>query len=306
MEFIRGVYNLKARHRSCVLTIGNFDGFHRGHQALIEQLKLEGRNRNLPCMVMIFEPYPKEFLTGKKVRLTTLRDKLKYLADVKVDIVLCVLFDKKFAILGAYTFITQLLVKELNVRFICVGNDFRFGSNRKGDYLLLRQTGKDIGFDVMSIITYTEKGQRISSSAIRVALMQDRLTDAEMLLGHDYRISGRVTHGNALGRVIGFPTANILLKGYQFPIHGVYLVEIYGVVSGPLPGLANIGVRPTICGLHQRLEIYLLDIVIDLYGMYITVVIRKKMRNEQHFCSLEELQCQIKHDILCARSYFKL
>ncbi|QOI11289.1 bifunctional riboflavin kinase/FAD synthetase [Blochmannia endosymbiont of Colobopsis nipponica] len=306
MELIRGVHNLKLRHRGCALTIGNFDGFHRGHQFLISCLQTECYKRNLRSMVMIFEPQPQEFFIGDKIRLANLRNKLKYLANAKIDMVLCVAFNKKFSKIGAYTFINKLLINKLNVRLICIGGDFCFGVNRRGNSALLHQFSKNAGFEVISIVTCIEEGQRISSSAVRIALMQDRLTDAEVLLGHPYCISGRVVHGNALGKTIGFPTANILLKGYQLPIRGVYIVKIYGIMKDPLPGLANIGLRPTVLGSHQEFEVHLLDVTLNLYGIYLDVVICSKMRDEKTFISLEKLKDQIRNDVLSARNYFGL
>lgn len=235
MELIRGIHNLQPRHHGCVLTIGNFDGFHRGHQALIAELQAEGRRRGLPVMVMIFEPQPQEHFAGDAApaRLTRLRDKVKYLAAAGVDAVVCVTFYKQFA-------------------------------------------------------------------------AQDRLMEAEMLLGHPYSLSGRVVHGDALGRTIGYPTANVSLKGRQAPINGVYAVEVYGIADRPLPGVANIGTRPTVAGLRQRLEVHLLDVDMNLYGCHIEVVIRAKVRNEQRFASLDDLKRQIANDVMSARDYFGL
>lgn len=308
MELIRGIHNLQPRHHGCVLTIGNFDGFHRGHQALISELQAEGRRRGLPVMVMIFEPQPQEHFAGDAVpaRLTRLRDKVKYLAASGVDVVVCVTFDKRFAALSASAFVTDLLVQKLGVRFIGVGDDFRFGAWRQGDYALLQEAGKAAEFKVMSTVTYTEGGQRISSTAVREALAQDRLLEAEMLLGHPYRLSGRVVHGDALGRTIGFPTANVSLKGWQAPINGVYAVEVYGIADRPLRGVAHIGTRPTVAGRRQHLEVHLLDVDMNLYGCHIEAVIRAKVRNEQRFASLDDLKRQIANDVLSARDYFGL
>ncbi|MCR3755409.1 MAG: bifunctional riboflavin kinase/FMN adenylyltransferase [Sodalis sp. Psp] len=306
MQLIRGIHNLQPRHHRCVLTIGNFDGFHRGHQALLAALQAEGRRRGLPVMMMIFEPHPQEYFAGAvaPARLTRLRDKVKYLAAAGVDAILCVTFDKGFAALSARTFVSDLLVKKLEVRVIGVGDDFRFGAQRQGDFDLLLQVGKEAGFEVMSIMTYTEGGRRISSTAVREALAQDLLVEAEMLLGHPYRISGRVVHGDARGKAIGFPTANVSLRGRQAPINGVYAVEVYGIAAQPLLGVANIGTRPTVTGVRQWLEVHLLDVTMNLYGCHIEVVIRAKVRNEQRFASLDELARQIANDVVSARNYF--
>lgn len=308
MKLIRGLHNLQARHHGCVLTIGNFDGFHRGHQALLAQLQTEGRRRGLPVMVMIFEPQPQECFAGARApsRLTRLRDKLKYLAEAGVDVVLCITFDTQFAAISAESFVADLLVKKLGVTFLCVGDDFCFGAGRRGDFAFLRQAGAASDFDVKSTATYTEGGKRISSTAVREALNGDRLETAEMLLGHPYRISGRVEHGDELGRTLGFPTANVSLKGRPAPVHGVYAVEVNGLGPKPLPGVANIGTRPTVAGQRPRLEVHVLDRAMDLYGRHIEVVFRAKLRNEQRFASLDELKRQIANDVVTGREFFGL
>ncbi|KTM03719.1 bifunctional riboflavin kinase/FAD synthetase, partial [Salmonella enterica] len=209
MKLIRGIHNLSQAPHGCVLTIGNFDGVHRGHRALLQGLQEEGRRRGLPVVVMIFEPQPLELFATDKApaRLTRLREKLYYLAQCGVDYVLCVKFDRRFAALTAQTFISELLVERLGVQFLAVGDDFRFGASRAGDFLLLQKAGAEYGFAVSSTQTFCEGGVRISSTAVRQALAEDNLALAESLLGHPFTISGRVVHGDELGRTIGFPTA---------------------------------------------------------------------------------------------------
>lgn len=308
MKLIRGIHNLTPEHRGCVLTIGNFDGVHLGHQALLAGLREEGRRRNLPVMVMIFEPQPLELFAADKApaRLTRLRDKLRYLAECGVDYVLCVRFDRRFAALTAQSFVSDLLVKRLGVQLLAVGDDFRFGAGRQGDFQLLEKAGGEYGFEVTSTQTYCHDGVRISSTAVRQALAQDDLPQAERLLGHPYAISGRVVHGDELGRTIGFPTANIPLRRLVSPVKGVYAVEVTGLTDTPLPGVANIGTRPTVAGLRQQLEVHLLDVAMDLYGRHIDVILRKKLRNEQRFASLDELKAQIAKDVVTARDFFGL
>ncbi|WP_174849772.1 bifunctional riboflavin kinase/FAD synthetase [Yersinia artesiana] len=308
MELIRGIHNIRARHHGCVLTIGNFDGVHRGHQALLEQLKREGQRLGLPVMVMIFEPQPLELFAADKApaRLTRLRDKARYLADAGVDYLLCVKFDPRFAAITAQAFVAQLLVEKLGVKFLTVGDDFRFGAGRQGDFQLLQQAGAEFGFDVISTDSFCDGGLRISSTAIRQALSDDDLVLAETLLGHPYRISGRVVHGDELGRTIGFPTANLPLKRLVAPVKGVYAVDVYGLGPKPLPGVANIGTRPTVAGVRQQLEVHLLDVTMDLYGRHIDVVLRAKLRNEQRFASLDALKQQIANDVVTARTFFGL
>jgi len=308
MKFIRGIYNLREQHRGCVLTIGNFDGVHRGHQALLLHLCEEGRQRNLPVVVMLFEPQPQELFAADKAppRLTRLREKIRYLSDAGVDAVLCVRFDRHFAAQTAQSFVADLLVDKLGVKFLAVGDDFRFGAGRQGDFLLLQKAGAEYGFDVISTQTFCDDGRRISSTAIRQALAEDNLPLAVTFLGHPFSISGRVAHGDALGRTLGFPTANLPLRRYVSPVKGVYAVEVYGLGDKPIPGVANIGSRPTVSGMRQQLEVHLLDVTMDLYGRHIDVVLREKIRNEQRFASLDALKEQIAKDVVTARRFFGL
>lgn len=308
MKFIRGIHNLNEQHRGCVLTIGNFDGVHRGHQALMSRLCEEGRKRNLPVVVMVFEPQPLELFAGDKApaRLTRLREKLRYMAEAGVDKVLCVRFDRRFAALSAQRFISDLLVEKLDVKYLAVGDDFRFGAGRQGDFLLLQKAGAEYGFEVVSTETFCDGGKRISSTAVRQALAVDDLALAQSLLGHPFTISGRVVHGDALGRTLGFPTANLPLRRSVSPVKGVYAVEVRGLTPEPLQGVANIGTRPTVKGLRQQLEVHLLDINMDLYGRHIDVVLKQKIRNEQRFASLEALKEQIANDVVTARQFFGL
>lgn len=309
MQLIRGIHNIRARHHGCVLTIGNFDGVHRGHKALLEQLKQVGQRLGLPVMVMIFEPQPQELFVPNKApaRITRLRDKAKYLAQAGVDYLLCVKFDRHFAAYTAQEFIVELLLNKLGVKFLMVGDDFRFSANRQGDFSLLQKAGQEYGFEVVSTPTFRIGAQRISSTAIRHALRDDNLALAETLLGHPYSISGRVVHGQELGRTLGFPTANLQLARLVSPVHGVYVVDVYGLGPTPLPGVANIGTRPTVSGhIHHQLEVHLLDVTMDLYRRHLDVVLRAKLRNEQRFASLDALKQQIAHDVVAARSFFAL
>ncbi|MBP2169702.1 riboflavin kinase/FMN adenylyltransferase [Erwinia toletana] len=308
MKFIRGIHNLREQHRGCVLTIGNFDGVHRGHQSLLARLCTEGRKRGLPVMVMLFEPQPLELFAADKApaRLTRLREKVRYLAEAGVDAVLCVRFDRRFAAQTAQSFVADLLVNKLGVQLLAVGDDFRFGAGRQGDFLLLQKAGVEYGFDVISTQTFCDDGKRISSTAVRQALAEDNLALAQSLLGHPFSISGRVVHGDALGRTIGFPTANIPLRRSVSPVKGVYAVEVYGLAEQPLPGVANIGTRPTVAGLRQQLEVHLLDVAMNLYGRHIDVVLCQKIRSEQRFASLDALKEQIAKDVVTARNFFGL
>lgn len=308
MELIRGIHNIRARHHGCVLTMGNFDGVHLGHQALLSALKCEGKRLGLPVVVMIFEPQPLELFLSDKApcRLTRLRDKAKYLAQIGIDYLLCVKFDQVFAAITAQSFVAQLLVEKLGVKFLAVGDDFHFGANRVGNFSLLQHMGIEFGFDVINTDSFCDSGVRISSTVIRRALHEGSLVLAETLLGHPYSVSGRVAHGNELGRTLGFPTANLALKNLTIPAKGVYVVDVYGLGKRPLPGVANIGSRPTVAGIGQHLEVHLLDITINLYGRHIDVVLRAKLRDEQRFASLDALKQQIAKDVVVARKYFGL
>lgn len=306
MELIRGIQNIRALHHGCVLTIGNFDGVHRGHQALLKHLKQEASQRGLPTVVMTFEPQPLEFFLPEKApaRLTRLRDKIKYLAECGIDYLLCVKFDKQFAAQTPEEFVSSLLVNKLGVKFLAIGDDFRFGKNREGDFHSLQQAGARYGFEVANTESYCDKGLRISSTAVREALLNDDLVLAESLLGHPYSVCGRVVHGNELGRTIGFPTANIPMKRLVAPVKGVYAVDVYlSDNQSPLPGVANIGSRPTVQGKGVQLEVHLIDVNMDLYGRRIDVVLRKKLRNEQRFASLDALKQQIADDVATARDF---
>lgn len=307
MELIRGLHNLRERHKGCVLSIGNFDGVHLGHQALLKKLRLEGRRLNAPVMVMIFEPQPLEYFSPDKAppRLTRLRDKYRYLAECGVDYLLCVKFGVDFSAISAENFVSRFLVQKLAVKFLVVGDDFHFGARRFGDIDLLKSLSAEYGFKVLNTDSFLcSNGRRISSTAIRQALANDDFVVAERMLGRPYSISGRVIHGDAIGRTLGFPTANISLNHFKLAVKGVFAVDVNGLGGEPVPGIANIGTRPTIAGVRQQLEVHLLDFNRNIYGRHIEVVIRKKLRNEQRFASLDELKRQIANDESAARAFF--
>ncbi|WMY96080.1 MAG: bifunctional riboflavin kinase/FAD synthetase [Arsenophonus sp.] len=306
MKFIRGIYNIQKNHYGCVLTIGNFDSVHKGHQVLLKYLKEEGNFRKLPTMVMIFEPQPLEFFCGRNspVRLTPLRDKIKYLFEYGVDYLLCIKFNHKFSALTPKTFILEFLVKKLGVKFLAIGDDFRFGKDRKGDFQDLLTAGKKYGFKVTNTKSFCIKGQRISSTAVRKALLSDNFALAEHLMAHPYRLSGRVIHGRQLGSKIGFPTANLQLKSLIIPVKGVYIAEVYGISKKPFKAVTNIGTRPTVNGIKQQIEVHLIDIHKNIYGFHIDLVLRKKIREEKRFNCINELRKQIGNDIIVAKNFF--
>lgn len=311
MQFIRGVHQLSAYpalQHGCVLTIGNFDGVHLGHQQILHRLQQQAKARQLPSVVMIFEPQPREFFapllqSPPPARLMRLRDKIRALAPLGVDYLLCVKFDHAFAKQQPLDFIQDLLVKQLNVRYLSVGDDFRFGDRRLGDFALLQAVGKAANFTVEDHHSHCLGNQRISSSLIREALSNDDLPLAKQLLGRDYAIAGKVAHGNKLGRTIGFPTANISLNRLVTPIQGVYAVEI-DTQAGTLQGIANVGNRPTINGTKPLLEVHIFDFHTQIYGQAIEVRFLHKIRAEIKFESFEALKQQIAEDVKQVKQFF--
>lgn len=307
MEFIRGWHNLKPQHRGCVATIGNFDGVHLGHQAVIGQLAEKGRELGLPTQVILFEPQPQEFFQPQAAvpRLTRLREKLQALRRYSVDRVLCLSFDAEFAALEPEQFIQRLLVDGLRVRYLVVGDDFRFGRERRGDFAMLAEAGRKHGFQVVNMHTVEIDGERVSSTRIRAALAAGDLRLAEKLLGRPYRMCGRVAHGDRLGRTLGFPTANIHLHRKVTPIMGIFAVEVFGLKTEPVAGAANIGTRPTVGGTRTLLEVHLLDFSDDIYGAYVQVNFLRKFRDEKRFDSLDELRHWIEKDVSDVREFFR-
>ncbi|MCV2506140.1 MAG: bifunctional riboflavin kinase/FAD synthetase [Candidatus Lightella neohaematopini] len=304
-KFIRGIHNIKNCSSQHIVTIGNFDGFHRGHQVIIEKLKIESKYYNLPNIVIIFEPQPQEFFYKKVYRLTNLRNKIKYLYENNIDKILCVNFNKKFSSFNAYKFIVNILVKKINMKCIVIGDDFRFGYNRKGNYIFLQKIARKFKFNIIQITTYTNNGERISSTKIRNLLLQDKIKEAQILLGHPYVISGIVVSNKKLGRIIGYPTANIILVKIILPINGVYIVKVNNIFSYPIFGVANVNSVSTTLGYKQQLEVHLLDVNINLYGRMIDVYFIKKIRNEKKFNSIKQLKQQISADIIETRNFIK-
>ena len=307
LELIRGLHNLRPRHRGCVLTIGVFDGVHVGHRALLERLAVLGEDFNLPSTLMIFEPHPQEVLDYlvTPARITGFRDKMRALRSTPVDRVLCVRFDAKFAAIPARAFIEDLLDSKLGVRHLVVGDDFRFGHQAEGDIELLRAAGPALGFNVHRRDTYRIEGDRVSSTRIRNVLAVGWLDGVIPLLGRRFSVSGRIRHGRHLGTGLGFPTANFALRRPVSPVSGVFTVGVRldgGETS--LPGVANVGVRPTVGGTERRLEVHLLGFSGDLYGRYAEVEFYSRLREERRFESVDVLRDQIAQDVKAAREFF--
>lgn len=307
MELIRGIHNLRSQHHGCVLTIGNFDGVHLGHQTVLEQVKERAKQLGLPSVVMTFEPQPMELFTKDRApaRLTRLRDKFELLSKMELDRLLCVNFNRHFASLAPESFIRDLLVNKLGVKFLIVGDDFRFGKGRLGNFAMLQQAGKEYGFEVISTQSFCFNKIRVSSTEIRQALASDNLEQAKEMLGRNYTLTGKVAHGKKLAREFGFPTANISLKRYVSPVNGVYAVHIYGLEPQPLLGVANVGKKPTFNGTRTDLEVHIFDYQRNLYGQQIEVALLHKIRSEMKFESLQLLKQQIELDAEAARVWLR-
>lgn len=308
MQVIRGLHNLRPVHRACVATIGNFDGVHLGHQAVFHRLLEKGQDLGLKGTVITFEPQPQEFFSpdSAPARLTRIREKLQAFKDLGIERVLLLEFGARLAAMPAQDFIQRLLLDGLAVHYLLVGDDFRFGKGRVGDIGLLRENGRRHGFAVESIDTFAMDQQRVSSTRIREALTQGDLATAQQLLGRPYRICGRVAHGDERGRTIGFPTANIDLHRKVSPLRGVFAVRVYGLKKGSLPGVANIGNRPTVEGdTRYLLEVHLFDFDRMIYGAHVQVEFRLKLRDEKRFDSFEQLRLQIAQDAEKAQAYLR-
>jgi riboflavin kinase/FMN adenylyltransferase len=291
----------RARGR-CALTIGNFDGVHRGHRALIDRMVAKAREAKLSACVLTFEPHPREFFAGDAApaRITRLRDKLELLAQAGVEHVHVARFDARFAALAAERFIEEILVHSLNTRWLLVGRDFRFGGRRAGDFATLEAAAKRHGFALEAMPDVQFEGRRVSSSAVRAALTAGDLRGAERLLGHPYTISGRVAHGAKLGRGLGFPTANIVLRRPP-PLAGIFVVEVDDFGHG----VASIGRRPTVNPVAiPLLEVHLFDRDEDLYGEHLRVRFLEKLRDEEKYDGLAALQAAIARDARQAREFF--
>ncbi len=297
MQLVRGIHNIQPKDHGCVLTIGNFDGVHKGHQRVIAALVSKAKALNCIAAVLVFEPQPQELFSPETApaRLCRLRDKYSLLAELGVQRLICVNFNRKFASQSAEQFIEHLLVEKLGVKHLIVGDDFHFGKNRAGDFAMLSQAGKNFGFDVTDTASCKMANCRVSSTAIRQALEQDNLADVENMLGRPYSIIGKVFHGDKRGRQLGFPTANVLLKRRNSPLTGVFAVKVK-TNNGIFNGVANIGARPTVNGVRQQLEVHIFNFDDDLYGQCIEVIIKKKLRQVMKFDSLEALTAQIKLD----------
>jgi len=289
------------------LTIGNFDGVHLGHQAMLAELKRAAGRLGMPSCVLTFEPHPREFFAPDKAptRLTSLREKLELLAGCGVERAHLCRFDYRFAQITAEDFIERIIVRGLGARWLLAGDDFRFGARRAGDLTMLKRSGPRLGMEVSALASFMQDGERVSSTAVRKALAAGELTRTERLLGRPYSISGRVVRGDGLGRKLGFPTANVQMKHNRPPLTGIFAVRLHGAAAAPLRGVASLGVRPTV---KQQgapvLEVHALDYEGDLYRRHVRVEFLRKFRDEEKYADLAALTRRITLDVENARAFF--
>ena len=311
MQLIRGLHNLKKSEQGCVLTIGNFDGVHRGHQEILKRLINCAGNYGLPSAVMFFEPHPEELFRpdNSPPRMSRFRDKITFLRGFGIEQLILVKFSREFSQMSAEHFLKEILINQLGVKHLIVGDDFHFGHQRQGNFDYLASHCEELGFDLERTSTLTEDGERISSTAVRQALQNNDLQKAEKLLGRPYIISGKVVHGDKRGRTIGFPTANVLLQRKVSPLHGVFAVEVEffdGKENVTIYGVANIGKRPTVGGHRLQLEVHLFNWSRDIYGEHITVKFVRFIRAEKKFADFEQLKAQIARDSQTAKDIFEI
>lgn len=305
MQILRGLYSHDTQ--GVAVTIGNFDGVHWGHQALIRELKAAAAARGLQTAVVIFEPHPREFFTPQQApaRLTNLREKLELFCSLGIDRVHVCRFNAQFAQQTAADFI-QALSMQIHARFVLIGDDFRFGQGRTGDFALMQKMGERGGFAVQSVHSFLHHGVRVSSTVVREVLADGNLRLAREYLNRPYSISGRVVHGDAVGREIGFPTANIQLKHNLPPLKGIYVVEVHSDGVGVLQGVASLGIRPTLK--HDAkyvLEVHLFEFSQQIYGKHLRVEFLEKLRDEEKYPNLEMLTRQIALDVENAKKWFR-
>ena len=307
MELIRGPVDLPQRFSGCALTIGTYDGLHLGHQALLAHLRTHAGRLALPAAMLTFEPMPREFLSPQDppARLTTFRERWRILSEAGLDYLWLLRFGEALRNLSAEDFV-QLLVRRLRPRVVVVGHDFRFARRGEATAALLAAAGERLGFAVDVVPPVSLGGERVSSSGVRAALAGSDFARAERWLGRPYSMRGRVIGGRRLGRDLGFPTANLALGRRRAPVAGIFAVQVRGVASAALPGVASLGTRPTIGGGEALLEAHLFDFDGDLYGREIEVEFAAKLRDEQHFASLEALTAQMQRDAADARRILKM
>ena len=304
MELVRGLHNLRAQHRGCAVTIGNFDGVHLGHRAMLERLGRHAARLAVPATVMTFEPTPREYFAPARApaRLTRLREKLELFAAAGVERCVVLHFDRRLQIMRGDSFARELLSRKMGAREVVVGSDFRFGAGGEADVALLQKLGPTLGFGVDVVEPVLADGERVSSSAIRAALARADLEHAGRLLGRPYAMHGKVIRGEGLGRKLGFPTANMRVHRRVTPLDGIFAVRVRGIDRHALPGVASLGTRPTVGGREVLLEAHLFDFDQELYGRWLAVEFVKRLREERKFESLEAMVVQMHVDARQART----
>ena len=306
MEIISGLHNIRSDHYGNVITMGNFDGVHHGHKVLLNHLTAKSAELSVPSLLITFEPQPREYFAGAQVppRLTRLREKVELLKLTGLDRLLLLPFNERTARTPAQWITNELFHDLLGAKYVVVGDDFRFGRDRAGNYEMIKLAGREQGYGVSHLGTLKQDDERVSSSRVRNVLAAGDFKLAEKLLGHEYFIMGRVVYGRQLGRQLGTPTANIRLQRYKAAIEGVYSVTIEGIGDHMYNGIANIGVRPTVDGKEPLLEVHVFDFDGDLYGQLLTIRFQRKLRDEQAFDSIDALKVQIDRDIEIAKNWF--
>lgn len=304
MELVRGHQNIAQRHRGCVLTVGNYDGVHLGHQQMIALLKRRAADLGAKSTVLVFEPSSKEFIdpAGAPPRLTRWREKYLALAALGVDRLVTLRFDERIRAMSPQQFIEELIVDRFGARHMVVGDDFRYGCKAAGNIQTLTEAGRRHGFAVEQIAPYVVDSVRVSSTAVRERLEQGHFQGAARLLGRPYRMLGRVVHGRKLGRTLGYPTANLRLGRRKPPLQGILAVRVYGIEARPLAAVASLGTRPTVDGVEPLLEVHLFDFDEDIYGHSIEIEFVAKLRDEIKFDSLTALRAQMDRDAARARA----
>ncbi len=307
MELIRGIHNFRKKHRGCVATLGNFDGVHLGHQQILQQVREIAATLRQPTTVMVFEPQPREFFAGEQAppRLNSFREKLERLTQYGAERIVCLQFNSRLRQLTAEAFVQTILVDGLGITHLVVGDDFRFGCDRSGDFQLLQTLGPKKGFSVEHTHTFLMDGERVSSTRVREQLINGNIAEAARLLGRPHKISGRVVHGRKLGRTLGVPTANLLLGDKKPALNGVFSVLVKMPNGLMRPGIANIGMRPTVDGVVPALEVHLLGFKGNIYGKRLDVFALAKLRDKQKFASLDALKTQINKDVAQCYRFFK-
>jgi riboflavin kinase/FMN adenylyltransferase len=307
-HLIRSLNEVPRQAQGGVATMGNFDGVHLGHPALIRAVVDAAKQQGRPSIVVTFEPHPFEFFSGDQLtipRITRFREKFHALRDLGCDYVLLLKFNQSLANISASDFVDQLWVQALGVHGLIIGDDFHFGRNRAGNMALLAEKGKAHGFSVQAMPTFLLNDERVSSTRVRAALVAGDLAAAAALLGRPFTLEGRVRLGAQLGRQWGFPTANIYLHRRLTPVRGVFTVKVHGLADHPLVGVANVGTRPTVDGTRTLLEVHLHDFNRNIYGHDVVVEFCMKLRDEVRFSNLEALREQIANDVLASHDYFK-